>query len=189
MNSTTRTQKDVPAYMAHYVIRTNRYDEVVSWHKAFFQADVVFSNDFITFLAFDDEHHRIAIGRLPGLTDHDPQASGIDHIAFSYRTLEELLHTYRRLKGIDILPFMCLNHGPTTSLYYKDPDGAQIEIQVDNYATSTEARAFFHSETFANNPIGVPFDPDLLCDKLDQGVPVGELLKQGSAPVADSQKH
>ncbi len=189
MNSTTSAKKIVPSYMAHYVIRTNRYEEVVSWHKTFFQADEVFANDFITFLAFDDEHHRIAIGRLPDLKDHDPQASGIDHIAFSYKTLEELLHTYRRLKQSDINPFMCLNHGPTTSLYYKDPDGAQIEIQVDNYPTSKEARAFFFSEAFSSNPIGIPFDPDLLAEKLDNGVPVTELLKQGSAPVAVPAAH
>ena len=45
------------------------------------------------------------------------------------------LYTYARLKGDGIEPYWCINHGPTTSLYYKDPDGNQIELQVDNFPT------------------------------------------------------
>lgn len=37
------------------------------------------------------------------------------------------------------------NHGPTTSLYYRDPDGNQIETQVDNFETAEEATAFMNS--------------------------------------------
>lgn len=184
MSTTGTTKKVVPSHMAHYVIRTRRYAESVAWYCTFFQAEVVFANDFISFLSFDQEHHRIAIGQLPDLREHDSQAAGIDHVAFSYRDLGDLLYTYKRLQSAGILPFMCLNHGPTTSLYYRDPDSAQVELQVDNFATSQQAQAFFHSEAFARNPIGVPFDPDLLTDKLERGVPVEELLQQGSAPVA-----
>lgn len=136
-------RKVSPHHIAHYVIRTNRYEESVAWHKAFFDADVVFANEFITFLSYDHEHHRVAIAKLPGLKDHDPQASGIDHMAFSYQSLVDLMFTYKRLKSINIHPKYCLNHGPTTSIYYEDPNGAQLELQVDNFPTLTESRGFF----------------------------------------------
>ena len=38
---------------------------------------------------------------------------------------------YKRLKQQDIVPWWCINHGPTTSMYYRDPDNNQIELQVD----------------------------------------------------------
>ena len=48
---------------------------------------------------------------------------------------------------------------PTTSLYYRDPDGNSIELQVDNFATKEEAARYFLSEAFRENPIGVSSIP------------------------------
>jgi hypothetical protein len=68
-----------------------------------------------------------------------------------------------------IRPVCCLNHGPTTSMYYADPDGNQVELQVDNYDTVQEAGAFFYSAAFAQNPIGVDFDPADLAARFHAG--------------------
>ena len=38
------------------------------------------------------------------------------------------------------------------------------------------------SGAFKRNPIGVEFDPDVLCARFDRGDPVAELVQQGSAP-------
>src|SRR3546814_5760383 len=70
--------------------------------------------------------------------------------------------TYERLRDKGIRPVFPINHGPTTSMYYADPDGNQIELQVDNYDKIEDATAFFYSEAFAENPVGVEFDPDEL---------------------------
>lgn len=61
-----------------------------------------------------------------------------------------------------------MNHGPTTSIYYQDPDGNNIETQVDNLPVD-EATALMGSEEFAQNPIGVDFDPEELIEKLKRG--------------------
>jgi hypothetical protein len=37
-----------------------------------------------------------------------------------------------------------------------------MEFQVDCWANAEEAHSFMHSEKFAENPIGVEIDPDLL---------------------------
>jgi catechol-2,3-dioxygenase len=172
-----------PSYMAHFVIRTSRYQEIISWYRQVLHMRIVFSNELLTFLSFDREHHRLAIINIPDLQEQTEKMSGLDHVAYSYRSLEELIATYERLKLADITPVRCINHGPTTSLYYRDPDGGKVEMQVDNFATLEEAGAFLHSATFAANPIGVDFDPDVMGAKLRSGVPAGELLKQGSAPA------
>lgn len=175
-----------PAYMAHFVIRTLKYEESVRWYTAFFDAHVVFANEMVTFLSFDDEHHRIAIGRLPDLEPHAEKGAGVDHIAFSYRNLGDLVWTYDRLKPLGITPYWAINHGPTTSLYYRDPDGVQIEIQTDNVAAAGGPTGVFHSEAFAENFIGVEFDPDALSARYHAGEDPLELLKQGSVPaIAD----
>jgi len=173
-----------PARMAHFVIRTNRYAACVSWYQKLFEADTVFANDKATFMAFDTEHHRLAIINQPELTDVSRSQSAIDHVAFSFDRLEDLMANYERLRDIGILPVHCLNHGPTTSVYYADPSGNRIELQVDNFPTSAEAGEFFKSDEFAANLVGVAFDAEVLLAKLKSGTPVVELLKQGSAPTA-----
>jgi catechol-2,3-dioxygenase len=175
-----------PAYMAHFVIRTLKYEESVQWYTTFFDAHVVFANEMVTFLSFDDEHHRIAIGRLPDLEPYAEKGAGVDHLAFSYRSLGDLVLTYDRLKLEGILPYWAINHGPTTSLYYRDPDGVQIEMQTDNIAAEGGAKAVFGSEAFAENFIGVEFDPDALSSKYHAGEDPLELLQQGAVPPVEA---
>lgn len=179
----TKGQNISPAKMAHMVIRTRHFSEVVEWYKTVLQSKIVFESERVAFLTFDDEHHRIAIARSPEIENYNPKSAGIDHVAYSYSSLSDLIYTYERLKSLGIDPYWCINHGPTTSLYYKDPDGVRVELQVDN-AAAVDPRAFFHSDVFANNPVGVEFDPDVLTARFHAGVNEADLMKQGSAPVA-----
>ena len=91
------------------------------------------------------------------------------HVAFTYDSLETLLANYERLKKMGVEPIWPVNHGPTTSLYYSDPDGNQLEFQIDNYDTVEEAGQFFFSDAFATNPIGVDLDPAELHERLRAG--------------------
>ena len=172
--------KVAPARMAHFVVRTKNVPTLTAWYKEVFQAEAVFDNGKLVFLHFDDEHHRIAIGELPGLEDPNHRASGIDHVAFTYGSIEELLYTYVRLKKVGILPFVSLDHGPTTSLYYKDPDGNQVELQVDNFATLEDAHGYFKSAAFEKNPIGVEINADDLVARLLAGEHPASLLSSGT---------
>ena len=81
----------------------------------------------------------------------------------SSRTFDMWLNNYIRLRDQDILPFLTLDHGITMSVYYQDPDGNGVEIQVDGFgdwADSTEWIA--NAIEFAENPIGTFFDPEKL---------------------------
>jgi len=171
-----------PVSLAHVVRRTSRFAEMVDWYRQVLEAEVVSSNEMLAFLTYDEEHHRIAIAAIPGLPDQPELAAGTDHIAFTYASMGRLLHTYERLKRADILPFWSINHGPTTSMYYKDPDGSRVELQVDNFATVEETDAWMRSGEFDENPIGVNFDPDDLLARFRSGVPVSELVKRPRLP-------
>jgi catechol-2,3-dioxygenase len=170
-----------PMKLAHVVLRTARYEELVDWYTTVFGAKITFQDEHNAFLTYDEEHHRVAILNFPGLADQPQGAAGVHHVAFTYETLEGLLANYVRLKGLGIKPVVSINHGPTTSLYYADPDGNQIELQVENFDTLEEAIGFFHSEQFANNPIGVDVDPDDLLRRLRSGEPDVDLKRRSES--------
>lgn len=52
---------------------------------------------------------------------------------------------------------------------YQDPDGNQLETQVDNFDTNEETSEFMMSKFFQENPLGVDFDPEDLIKRLQSG--------------------
>jgi catechol-2,3-dioxygenase len=144
----------VPDRLAHVVLRTQQFEPMMAWWSNVLQADIAFKNAFIGFLAFDDEHHRVAIVQPPNVGSPAENLPGLDHVAFTYAGLADLIATYERLKADGLLPYWVVNHGPTLSLYYRDPDGNQAELQIDRFASSEEATDFLMSKAFANHPVG-----------------------------------
>ena len=157
-----------PVKLAHFVIRTPRFEQSVHWWSTVLQAETRHQNDFLSFLTYDDEHHRLAIVSMPTLADNDRTHAGLEHVAFTYADLDALLATYVRLKRAGITPVAPINHGMTLSMYYADPDGNQVELQIDTM-TPAEAETFMASDVFAANPIGVRFDPDELVERRQAG--------------------
>jgi catechol 2,3-dioxygenase-like lactoylglutathione lyase family enzyme len=170
-----------PCKLAHLVLRTPRYEEMCTFYVALLNAEVPFADKLTTFIRYDEEHHRLVLVNTPELKVPDRPFAGLAHFAFTYRSLEELLGTYRRLQQRGIVPSWCINHGFTSSIYYSDPDGNQVETQYDNMDTAG-ADAFMRSPYFHTNPIGVDFDPELLIERYERGDALAELIKQGSAP-------
>ncbi len=164
-----------PVKLAHVVLRTPRFAESVDWWTTVLGAEVRYQNDFLAFLTYDDEHHRLAIVSNPKLGPNDRSAAGLEHVAFTYADLDALLATYTRLGEAGIAPVAPIHHGMTLSLYYADPDGNQVELQVD-VLSPDEAEAFMAGDVFAANPIGVPFDPAELADRRRAGESVESLL-------------
>lgn len=178
-----------PNRLAHIVFKTPRPQPMIDWYTQVLDAVVVFRNKRIAFLTYDDEHHRIALVTVPSplrlparVWKLHRKVFGVDHIAFTYAALPDLLATFGRLADAGIHPVWCINHGPTTSMYYEDPDGNRLELQVDNFSSNEELMAWIGSGEFETNPIGVEFDPNVLQRRMDAGVPTAELVKRGSAP-------
>jgi catechol 2,3-dioxygenase-like lactoylglutathione lyase family enzyme len=177
-NSTNGGSKRiVPSKFAHAVLRTNKFQQMVDWYKTVLLADIVFENQMLAFMTYDDEHHRLAIAAFPGIEDRAPRSAGLDHLAYTYANLGDLVATYERLKAAGITPVVPINHGLTTSMYYRDPDGNKVELQIDNFDSVEELKGFFRGNDFSKNPIGVSFDPDELARQFHAGVPEAELKK------------
>ncbi len=167
-----------PTLFAHFVLRTSQRAEMVEWYCTVLNARLVYQNDYIAFVTYDDEHHRVAFINAPGLKKSSQDTAGLSHVAYTYRTLGELLSTYRRLKESGIAPGRVINHGMSASMYYRDPDGNGVELQVDTFATKQEGAAYMHTDAFVQNPIGIEFDPDKMLADYEAGVPEIELLRR-----------
>ena len=171
-----------PSGLAHIVYRTRRFKEMLSWYTIVFNAKILHENPALAFLTFDNEHHRFAFVDLDVIrpdTDNkdDRVLVGVDHVAYSYSSLRDLLENYAYLKQEDILPYWCVHHGMSASLYYADPDGNQMELTVDAFPTKAEAYAYIHGADMAENPVGVEYDPEDWLTKLRNGIPETEFLK------------
>ncbi len=179
--------KPIPQYIAHWVCKTARREAMIAWYQQAFDAEIVHIDKTVAFLTWDGESHRLALIKLPSwlrflfpLSRLRRKLYGFDHIALAFRSLEDLLGTYVRMRDRGIQPVWCINHGLTTSIYYEDPEGIRLEFQVDNFDTPEETKRYFGSDAFAKNPIGVNFDPEYLLQQFRAGVPVKELMRQGA---------
>ena len=179
--------KVAPKKLAHVVLRTKEgnVQNLLNWYKVVLEGEPMYENPMIGFVTYDDEHHRIAVLALPGVQDHVDMTCGLHDVAFTYESLGDLMHTYNRLKDVhDITPEFCINHGPTTSMYYFDPDKNQIELQVDNVPEDQFAEYFENGE-FTENPIGIKFDPDEMTARLKAGESEEALLKRPDGTPPD----
>jgi catechol-2,3-dioxygenase len=179
-----------PAKFVHVVYRTRRFEAMVRWYQTVFDAQVQYQNPALAFLTYDDEHHRFAFANLdilkPGSGETDRRGLvGVDHVAYTYASLKDLLEKYAQLKTRGIKPYWCVHHGITVSMYYADPDGNQMEFQVDCFGSNEDANAYMAGPHFAANPIGVEYDPDEWLAKLRAGTSPAEFLtRQTDQPVS-----
>jgi len=167
--------------MSHVVYRTYQFDKMISWYQVVFSARVTSRNERLAFLTFDDESHRFAIGNLNALSpDAKPTKAtslvGVDHIAYTFANVTELFSTYERLRSHGILPYWCIHHGNTVSMYFADPDDNQMEFQVETSAVQQQAGLSAAERSRINGSIGVEFDPDYWLERLRTGIPDTELL-------------
>lgn len=179
-----------PSKFVHVVYRTRRFEQMLRWYQTVFDAEVQHRDAALAFLTYDGEHHRFALANLdvlqPGGAEMDRHGViGVDHVAYTYGSLGELFENYAQLAAQGIKPYWCIHHGITVSMYYADPDGNQMEFQVDSFGSNEQANAFMAGPHFAANPIGVEFDADDWLARLRAGTPESQfLLRQTDDPIS-----
>lgn len=170
-----------PREYAHIVFRTTQPDALIDWYCKVLGMQVVFRHELINFLTWDDSQDRMAIVPDKDAVPRPKNAVGLHHAAFEIGDLKVLASQYRYLKSVGILPKMCMNHGVATSMYYDDPDGNSIELTVEAFTSARALNAWLATGAFDANPVGVMYDPEELCSRLD----AGESQEAVRKPVAD----
>lgn len=168
----------------HATFMTMEIDPMVRFYEAVCGLQPVFYSENAAWLTNDEANHRIALLRIPGTKPpvDKPHSAGLHHTAFEYSDFGNWLDNYVRLRDQGILPDYCMDHGMTMSIYYSDPDGNGIEIQVDNFhdwGKSTEW--MWASREFSEDQLGPQFDPDKLVEAREAGLDHDEIHRRAYA--------
>lgn len=169
------TEITVHPKLQHFGLTTGNLDAMIDWYRKVLgmtvnhrtspaargQGGPLFTAAFVS---NDEVHHRIALFELPGLVA-DPDKHRhvhVQHIAFEYDTLDDLLGTYVRLKGLGIQPAMAADEGIQIVFYYADPDQNSVELNVNNYTSQWTATEHMRSAAPSGGPRRALIDPDKL---------------------------
>jgi 2,4-dichlorophenol 6-monooxygenase len=172
--------------ISHLIFNTANYEAMKQWYLDVFEATigVETSDHSACFLQTDEHHHRIGMFNVaktdesaamtaPGSGDASA-LSRLNHFAFEYPALAELFETYERLAGSSILPTVSMNHGPTISVYYQDPDRNVVELFYDTkYSEEQLAKFYAGGDRYVLSAIR--FDPAEKLEELRGGKTVAEL--------------
>ena len=182
--------------LQHYGLTTPNLDAMVDWYHTVLGMSVNHrasmpkgAHDRAPFSAFafvgnDEVHHRIVFFETPGAgVDPDKRRhTRVQHVAFEYPTLDDLLGTYLRLKGLGILPAMAVDEGLQTALYYADPDQNSVELNVNNYGNEWTATEHMRSTPpVGEGPRRVQIDPEKLVAARKSGASPWDLHERAFA--------
>ena len=72
-----------PVKLAHAVLRTNNFAKMNQFYKDFLgsQASIEIPEQ-LSFLTYDDEHHRIALIAMPSIKNKDKDSCGLEVLPF-----------------------------------------------------------------------------------------------------------
>jgi hypothetical protein len=101
----------------------------------------------------------------------------MEHFQMQFASIDHLFDCYEALATPGIVPTRSANHGPSTSFYYRDPEGNRVELSGKIYATESETLAFMQSEAFRRNPAGIDVDPAEYVGRYRKGEPLEELRR------------
>ena len=192
------SSKFSPDDFHHVAFKTTNYKKMVEFYKNLFGCEPLYQSDQITFLAFDEEHHRIAIantsdvlndlGFIPRaimkikifLNNKIPTLVGLDHISYRINPIDRWFDFYFEAKERGLDPLWTINHGWISGIYYKDPDGNLIEIFFEHWKNEEDFKHEVSARGFPEEPVGTNMDIDILYDMFKKGESFENLTKKGN---------
>src|SRR5207248_10003024 len=96
-----------PKKLSHIVLQTNRQREMIDWYCTVLGAEILYEAERISVISYDDEHHRVAFLDPGPLTERQPEAAGLNHVAFNFGGLVDLIGNYQRMNAFGFRPHRC----------------------------------------------------------------------------------
>jgi catechol-2,3-dioxygenase len=194
MSETSDNSSIIRPTLHHFGVATSHLERMVKWYSKVLGMVTIYSTSNaleseagvsagITFVSNDKANHRLAIISLPELKD-DADKKGhvkLQHVAFEYATIDDLLNSYTRIKELGIEPVLTTDHGVSIAFYYKDPDGNTIELFVDNFGNWDRSREYMQSWDRTAASIGTFVDAEKLVAARQAGMSFAELHRRAYA--------
>jgi catechol-2,3-dioxygenase len=171
---------------AHIVFQTGQPAEMRDWYCTVLDGHVVYQDETLSFITFDEEHHRVALLHPPiPMERKSPTTAALHHSAYTFETIDELLDRYSMLRDKGIRPAVCIAHGVTTSMYYQDPDRNFVEMQIDRFDDPDDATGYMKGPEYAADSVGPAFDPEKLLAARRAGASAEELSDRAWASKSE----
>jgi catechol 2,3-dioxygenase len=181
-----------------FTVAESEYETMIDWYRQMLNLSINYQGRWeetrMTFLVNDDANHRVVFITNPALT---PEEMGphtrLGHTAYEFPSIGGLLTKYAELRDKGIQPYMSIDHGLCMSIYYMDPCGFGIELQVDAFDDWSKSSRFMHeSKKFLANPVGILFNADMAILDLEDGADVHEIhrkaYEEGAYPPTAEQR-
>ncbi|MGJ7511534.1 VOC family protein [Variovorax sp. GT1P44] len=191
---TTETRS--PLRIAEVVLRTSRFDQMRTWYASVLELAPYYEHSppvaaqcagegkngepiwtgpsRLSFFRLLLDHPYIQVVALFDISATgfaDPAGPGLHHMQLRDASLVTMAERYRRLKVLRIEPFRTVDHGPTLSFYYHDPDRNVVEIAASKHESVEAYLAALARPEFKRNPSGYPVDADavtaLICASVE----------------------
>ncbi|MFP6746405.1 MAG: VOC family protein [Alphaproteobacteria bacterium] len=130
---TESQQQPVALKLGHVVLKMRDLEKAKAFYRDILGLKITEEReDFGVFFRFADYHHDIAVFKVDedALPPEHNQV-GLSHLALLADNLETVKTMYRRLKEHNVPIVRTVDHGVTKSVYFKDPEGNELEIYCD----------------------------------------------------------
>ncbi len=76
---------------AHVVFQTGQPGEMRDWYCTVLDGHVVYEDGALTFITFDEEHHRVALLHPPVPQQRkSPTTAAMHHVAYTFESIDDL---------------------------------------------------------------------------------------------------
>jgi catechol 2,3-dioxygenase len=148
----------VPKEIGHIVLNvrdversTKFYRDVVGFQVSRFRPD-----GSGAFLTCGINHHNLALFKAPENAQPIQKGGiGLNHFAFKVVNYQGLQEAHKRLVEAGATIDHIVDHGMTRSVYFLDPDGIEMELFCDTYATEEEGLAYMKSTRGGADPMDI----------------------------------
>jgi catechol 2,3-dioxygenase len=148
----------IPKEIGHLVLNvtdversTKFYRDVVGFQVSRYRPDGTGA-----FLTCGVVHHNLALFKAPeGARPSEKGAIGLNHFAFKVASYQGLQEAHKRLVEAGATIDHIVDHGMTRSVYFLDPDGIEMELFCDTFATEEEGLAYMKSTRGGAAPMDI----------------------------------
>lgn len=179
--------------LGEIVLQTDQFDEMKRWYRSVLQTDPYSeyvpvpgarpsqahlverqwaTQVRICFFRLALEHpyqQVIALFARHAAEGRSAVLGNLHHLQLGDESPRVLARRYRELKATGIIPFKVMDHGPTLSFYYHDPDENVVELAAPNQVDVAQFLSALEAPEFARNPSGRSVDPEAISFSLNGG--------------------
>jgi catechol 2,3-dioxygenase len=167
----------VPKEIGHVVLNvtdversTKFYRDVVGFQVARYRP-----NGTGAFLTCGVIHHNLALFKAPpGAQPPQKGQIGLNHFAFKVESYAALQAAHQRLVAAGATIDHIVDHGMTRSVYFLDPDGIEMELFSNTFATEEEGLAYMQASPGGADPLDITAP-----EPLRPAMPQGDYTKVG----------